>query len=64
MSDEHPEKEVLKKSSLWGLNSNVNRESDLQPEKEDLARILTDEGRQIDVSDEHPENACASIRSR
>jgi hypothetical protein len=46
------------------FDSNVNVESDRQRLKQNLPRIVTEEGIQIDLSDEHPENASASIRSR
>jgi hypothetical protein len=37
-------------------------ESDLHDEKQDLQRILTEEGIQIDLSDEQDENADCPIR--
>jgi hypothetical protein len=43
--------------------SNVNEESDVQPEKEHHPRNSTDDGRQSDSNDEQREKAFASIRA-
>jgi hypothetical protein len=46
------------------FDSNVNVESDPHPPKHNLPRIVTEEGIQIDLSDEQHKNARFSIRSR
>jgi hypothetical protein len=42
--------------------SNVNVESDRHEPKQKKPRIVIEEGIEIDLSDEHLENACDSIR--
>jgi hypothetical protein len=41
---------------------NVNDDSEVQRARHDLPRIVTDDGIEIDLSDEQSENASASIR--
>jgi hypothetical protein len=43
-------------------NSNVNVESEVQPSKYGATKVRTEAGIQTNSSDEHPRNACDSIR--
>jgi hypothetical protein len=56
-SDEQPEKAESQRTESWQPGSNVNCQRLLHPSKQDLAMVLSDEGRQIDSSAERPPNA-------
>jgi hypothetical protein len=63
LSDEHPENACDSIRSSLEFDSNVNAESNRHSLKQDLPRIVTEEGIQIELIEAHPINACASIRS-
>jgi hypothetical protein len=62
LSEEHPKNASTSIRKSLEFDSNVNVESESHSLKQDLHKIVTEEGIQIIVSDEHPRNASPSIR--
>jgi hypothetical protein len=60
-SDEQKENDISAIDESLELDSNVTVERDLQSEKHASPRLSTEEGMQIDKSDEQSQNADAPI---
>jgi hypothetical protein len=61
LSDEHPENAHSSIRSSFGFSSKVTQDSAVQPENENLLRIVTEAGMRIDSSVEHPQNELSGI---